>query len=81
MTLAELRKKRRMTQMDLAKVVDVHVRLISRWESGEGEPSLRNAMYLAQALGVTLDDIAGCLYVPVEQPSPPAIIAEALRNG
>lgn len=77
-TLADLRKAAGLTQMELAQRCGVHVRLVSRWESGEGQPSLMKAVDLARVLGVTLDEIAQRVANDV---TPGDIIAEALGEA
>ena len=36
--LAELRKTRQLTQLDLANLLDIQPRLLGRWERGQGKP-------------------------------------------
>lgn len=55
--LQELRKRRGISQSDLAQQIGVDASLISRWESGEREPSFSQQMELARLLGVTVDYI------------------------
>ena len=53
--LARLRKTRKLTQLQLADLVDVQPRLISRWETGETKPQFDHVVKLAEVLEVTLD--------------------------
>lgn len=53
--LAALRKARRLTQLQLADLVDVQPRLISRWETGETKPQFDHVVKLAEVLEVSLD--------------------------
>lgn len=48
-----------LSQADLARAVDVSPRQIVRYESGEQEPTLRVAMALADALDVSVTELAG----------------------
>lgn len=56
--LIHLRKMHRMTQEDLAECVGVTRQAIAKWESGETVPDLEKCRLLADAFGVSLDDLA-----------------------
>lgn len=51
--LKALRKKRNLSQQDLAELIGVEQPTIQRWESGNRMPDLDNLSALAKALGVT----------------------------
>ena len=53
--LAHLRKRRMLTQLQLAGLLDVQPRLISRWETGETKPQFDHVVRLAEVLEVSLD--------------------------
>ena len=55
---------RKMTQEDLAEYVGVTRQAIAKWESGETVPDLEKCRLLADAFGVSLDDLAN--YEPEE---------------
>ncbi len=61
MTLGEriysLRKARRLSQEELAAAVGVSRQAVSKWELGESQPEVDKAVLLAQALGVTTDQL------------------------
>jgi transcriptional regulator with XRE-family HTH domain len=48
-----------MSQADLAEATGVNLRQIRRYESGEQEPGLSVAVRLADALGLTMNELAG----------------------
>lgn len=52
-----LRKGRGLTQEQLAKAVGASRQAVGRWEDGGVLPDLRHACYLAQVLGVGLDEL------------------------
>ena len=54
-TLQELRKKRGLTQEELASALYVSRTAISQWESGRGYPSIDSLKVLAHFYGVTVD--------------------------
>lgn len=55
--LKRYRKEKNMTQQDLADVLGVSNKTVSRWESGGGYPDVPLLAPLALALGVTVDDL------------------------
>ena len=48
-----------MSQRDLAKAAGVDVRQIRRYEAGEQQPLLSVAIAIADALGITVAELAG----------------------
>jgi len=58
-TLKELRAKNGLSQAQLAKIVDVKVSAISRWEQNMVKPNLEMAVKLATALNVSMDVFCG----------------------
>ena len=55
--LIQLRKLNSMTQEDIAEKVGVSRQAVAKWEAGETSPDLEKARLLAEALGVSLDDL------------------------
>ena len=55
--LIQLRKLHNMTQEDVAEKVGVSRQAVAKWEAGETTPDLEKARLLAEALGVSLDDL------------------------
>lgn len=55
--IIQLRKLHDMTQEDLADLVGVTRQSIAQWESGKTCPNLTQSKALADAFGVTLDDL------------------------
>ena len=58
--IAANRKKRQITQADLAKMLNVTDKAVSRWERGLGFPDINTLEPLAEALGVTLTELMRC---------------------
>jgi transcriptional regulator with XRE-family HTH domain len=56
-TLAELRKRAGLTQMDLASKIGTTPAKVSGWESRGVTPSTKYLVALAAALGVTADEL------------------------
>lgn len=55
--LKELREARGLSQMDLAKAVDVSQQAVAKWEVGEAFPRAEKLPQLTRALGCTIDDL------------------------
>lgn len=53
--LKEARSRKKLSQNDLAKIVEVHVTNISRYERGENRPTTEVLSRLAAALDITTD--------------------------
>lgn len=56
--LVQLRKMQGMTQEKLAEKIGVTRQAVAKWESGDSLPDLERSRQLADALGVSLDDLA-----------------------
>jgi transcriptional regulator with XRE-family HTH domain len=57
--LLEVRKKRKVSQDELAKRIGVHAPIIGRYERNEVKPSIEVAAKIAEAIGVSLDYLTG----------------------
>ena len=61
MALAEnikaLRKKKGMTQEELAEDLHISAQAVSKWESGASDPSTSNLLALAKLYGVSAEDL------------------------
>lgn len=55
--IADKRKEKKLTQNDLANLLQVTDKAISRWETGEGYPEISMLPKLATLLGCSVDDI------------------------
>lgn len=55
--IADLRKQRGFTQRQLADQLHLSDKTISKWESGAGSPDLSNLTVLAEALGISVDEL------------------------
>jgi transcriptional regulator with XRE-family HTH domain len=65
--LSELRKKKKMSQDDLAKKIGVHAPVIGRYERSEVKPSIEVAVKIADALNVSLDYLVGSTDLVLEK--------------
>ena len=55
----KLRKKKGLSQEDLASELEVSRQTISNWESGQTAPDLKQATKLAEVFDVSLDELSG----------------------
>lgn len=55
--LQELRKKKGMTQEELAQTLYVSRTAVSKWESGRGLPSIESLRRIAATFSITVDDL------------------------
>ena len=58
-SIAENRKKRNMTQMELADRMDVSYQAVSNWERGNSMPDIAKLPELAEIFGITVDELLG----------------------
>lgn len=57
MLIRELRKRKNLTQSQLAKLVDVDQTAISQWETGRTKPTIDNLVLLSNILDCEIKDI------------------------
>lgn len=57
MGVKEMRKKRGLTQKQLAELLGVKQQNISDWERGERSPSVKNLKKLSEILNCQIDDL------------------------
>lgn len=57
--MLSVRKSKKMSQEDLAKILGIHAPLIGRYEREEVKPSIEVATKVAEALQVSLDYLCG----------------------
>ena len=57
--LVLVRKKKKVSQDELAKAIGAHAPVIGRYERNEVKPSIEVATKMAEVLGVSLDYLAG----------------------
>jgi len=55
--ILELRKQKNMTQQELADILGITDRAISKWENGRGMPDLSLINPLCQELGITINEL------------------------
>lgn len=53
--IKEFRKKRKLSQSDIAKIMEVKQNTVSQWETGERKPGVIQALRLAEILKTTVE--------------------------
>ena len=67
--LVELRTQAKLTQLQLAEMLNYSDKAVSKWERGEAIPDLRVLIRLSEIYGISLDDIVkGESVAPKVQP-------------
>lgn len=60
MFIATLRKEKNMTQVDLAKKLQVTDKAVSKWERGRGYPNIDSLKAISKYFSVSLDELLSC---------------------
>ena len=55
--IKEFRKKKKLSQSDIAKIMNVRQSTIANWESEYRNPNVKQAIKLANALGTTVESL------------------------
>ena len=55
--IKEFRKNKRISQSDIAKIMEVTQNTVSQWETGERMPGVVQALRLADILGTTVESL------------------------
>lgn len=65
--ISALRKEKGYTQITLAEILNVSNRTVSKWENGDGYPDITLLPEIANALGVTVDELLKGEKTPVKE--------------
>ncbi len=55
--IAQLRKGKKISQVELAKMLNVTQGAISQWENGDSNPAINKLPQIANVLGCTIDQL------------------------
>ena len=61
--IKELREKKKLTQLELAKIIDVSYKTISKWETAKGLPDISLLERLSKSLGVSIIELIKGEYI------------------
>ncbi len=67
--LGSTRKRKKISQDELAKTIGVHAPVIGRYERDEVKPSIETATKIANALNVSLDYLTGLSDLELDKPT------------
>lgn len=59
--IAELRRQNKMTQKDLAEMINVSDKVISKWETGKSLPDVEAMMRIAKTFNISVSDLYDCI--------------------
>lgn len=72
--LSDLRRRKGLTQLELAEMLSVSRQAVSRWEVGTAVPSLDNLVSLSKVYGIPLDELVhGGIDQPDSRKNEPAV--------
>lgn len=74
----ECRKQKGLTQMDIARMLNISNRTVSKWENGDGFPDITFFPQLAEILGITTDELLAGERKTVEEEPLPQVAFEAV---
>lgn len=69
--LQALRRRRGITQEELAQQLNVSRQAVSKWESSRGYPEMDKVIYICNCYGVTMDELFADEVAQPETPAPP----------
>ena len=55
--IAQCRKEKNLTQIQLAELLDITNQAVSKWENGKGMPDVSLLQHLCDALGISLNEL------------------------
>lgn len=59
--IADLRRENKMTQRDLAEIINVSDKVISKWETGRTLPDVEAMLRLSKTFNVSISDLFECI--------------------
>lgn len=65
--IAQCRKEKNMTQMQLAELLEVTGQAVSKWENGRGMPDVSLLQPLCDALGISLNELFSGEHISAEE--------------
>lgn len=78
MMIAELRKEKGMTQLELAEKMGVTDKAVSKWERDLSYPDINSLPNLAEALGVSVDEL---MQIKMEMNTPKKSVTEIIDTA
>lgn len=79
--VARLRKEQGLTQKELADLLYISNKAVSKWETGVSIPDVQLLIPLSQALGVSVTELLECRKIPTVEPQVEQLVQKAIRYG
>lgn len=76
--ISQCRKEKGLTQSNLADMLKISNRTVSKWENGDGFPDITMVPSLCEILGITSDELLAGRKNIVEEPTEPEVLFEAV---
>ena len=76
--ISRLRAEKRLSQGDLAEVLEVSRQSVSKWETDSSVPDLNRLMKLSQLFGVTLDELVTGAEPQLKVETPPVMVSPSM---
>lgn len=76
--ISECRKQKGMTQKELADILNISNRTVSKWENGDGYPDVTIMPQLSQVLGISVDELLAGETVKADENKQEQILFEAV---
>lgn len=73
--LKQCRKKKGLTQAQLAELISVSQSTVGNWEAGTREPDLQTIIELSKLFSVSMNDLLG-VTIPIEKKEKPSAASE-----
>lgn len=65
--IAQCRKEKNLTQMQLAELLEITNQAVSKWETGRGIPDVSLLQPLCDILGISLNELFSGEHIPAEE--------------
>lgn len=65
--IAQCRKEKSLTQIQLAELLDITNQAVSKWENGRGMPDVSLLQPLCDALGISLNELFSGEHISAEE--------------
>ncbi len=65
--IAQCRKEKNLTQMQLAELLEITSQAVSKWENGRGMPDVSLLQPLCNVLGISLNELFSGEHIPAEE--------------
>ena len=79
--VSQLRKEKGLTQKELASILEISDKAISKWETGVSIPDVGMLIPLSETLGVTVTELLQCQRNPSPEPMESEAVEDLLKTA